>query len=60
MLITVQEKGANNPDMYDSMSSSNKKQDFLLKRQAKAYAGSSSIHGLGYIAEDGRPIYEGY
>ena len=32
--------------------------DFLLKRQAKGYAGASSIHGLGYIAEDGRPRTE--
>ncbi len=32
--------------------------DFLLKRQAKAYARKASIHGLTYIAEDGRPNVE--
>ena len=32
--------------------------DFLLKRQAKAYASGCSIHGLAYIAEDNRPVAE--
>ncbi len=35
-----------------------KDKDFLLKRQAKDYAGASSIHGLGYLAEEGRPQFE--
>ncbi len=35
-----------------------RKKDYLLKRQAKDYAGASSIHGLAYIAEDGRPKLE--
>ncbi len=38
----------------------NEKKDYLLKRQAKAYAGASTIHGLTYIAEDGRPNTERY
>eukprot|EP00094_Tigriopus_californicus_P002100 TCALIF_02024-PA protein Name:"Similar to Nach Sodium channel protein Nach (Drosophila melanogaster)" AED:0.08 eAED:0.09 QI:38/0.85/0.37/1/0.28/0.5/8/0/589 len=34
------------------------KKDLLLKRQAKEYCGAASIHGLTYIAEEGRPIWE--
>jgi hypothetical protein len=30
----------------------------VLGRQAKSYCNSCSIHGLTYIAEDGRPISE--
>ena len=36
-----------------------KGKDFLLKRQAKAYARKSTIHGLNYVAEPGRPSSEG-
>ena len=35
-----------------------KKKDYLLKRQAKDYAKASTIHGLVYIAEEHRPIFE--
>ncbi len=36
-----------------------KEKDFLLKRQAKDYTGHSTIHGLAYLSEDGRPSSEG-
>ncbi len=35
-----------------------KSKEFLLKKQAKDYANNSTIHGLNYIAEHGRPISE--
>jgi len=35
-----------------------KKESTLMGRQAKDYAGASTIHGLTYIAEEGRPRVE--
>ncbi len=37
-----------------------KKEDFMLKRQAKEYTGNATIHGLAYLSEEGRPSSEGY
>lgn len=44
----------------DSKDNANGEEDTLLKKQAKGYASNSTIHGLTYIAEDGRPISEKY
>ena len=30
-----------------------------VKKQAKEYASETSIHGIKYICQDGRPHYEG-
>lgn len=45
-------------DARDMVMANGEEDDTLLKRQAKGYAGNSTIHGLTYIAEDGRPISE--
>ncbi len=48
------------PSWFELEKKGEKEEDGLLKKQGRGYAASSTIHGLTYIAEEGRPYTEKY